>query len=172
MGYYDWMLTWNMVLAISTAVMALAIIITAVFAIVQLLNVKKARCSDLLMRLNQVWDSDEYIRSRRTVNRHASGLNLEEQSQSLKESLIAYNDYNAEEYFIMIRVANFFENLGFLIGKKYINRKETLELFGSAANRYWKLFSQFTYYRRNDCTPKQEDAWEYFQTLSTNPKMK
>jgi len=100
------------------------------------------------------------------INQHASGSTLEEASQNLKESLVSLSEANAEEYFIMIRIANFFENSGFLIYKYYLN-KEILELFGSAAQRYWKLFFEFACYRRYDSTPKQPDAWIYFESLST-----
>jgi len=163
----DWTLTWNTVLAISTAIMALAIVITAIFAIVQLWNIKKSRCSDLLMRLDEIWDSNDYIRSRAMINQHAGGSTLEEGSHNLRESLVSLDEANAEEYFIMIRIANFFENLGFLVYKDYLNRKDALELFGSSAQRYWKLFFEFTSYRRYDGTPKQRDAWIYFESLSS-----
>ena len=167
MTYIDWTLTWNTVLAISTAIMALAIIATAVFASVQLWNIKKARCSDLLMRLDQIWDSNDYICSRSMINQHASGSTFEEASQNLKESLVPLDEANAEEYFIMVRIANFFENLGFLVCKGYLNHKDAFELFGSSVQRYWKLFSEFAYYRRCDGTPKQQDAWIHFESLGT-----
>jgi len=162
----DWTLTWNAVLAISTVIMALAIIVTAGFAIVQLWNIKKSRCSDLLMRLDQIWDSNDYIRSRSMINQHASGSTLEEASQNLKESLVSLSEANAEEYFIMVRIANFFENLGFLVYKDYLNRKDALELFGSAVRRYWKLFFGFVSDRRSESPPTQLDAWIYFEKLS------
>lgn len=167
MASIDWTLTWNIVLPISTALMALAVTGTAVFAIVQLWSIKKARCSDLLMRLDQIWDSNDYIHSRTIINQHASGSTLEEGSHNLRESLVSLDEANAEEYFIMIRIANFFENLGFIVYKDYLNRKDALELFGSAAQRYWKLFFEFTCYRRYDGTPKQPDAWIHFESLST-----
>ena len=167
MNYYEWTLTWNTVLAISTAVMAVAIVATAIFAIVQLWNVKKARCSDLLMRLDQMWDSNDYIRSRSMINQHASDSTLEKASQNLKELLVSLDETNAKEYFIMVRIANFFENLGFLVCKGYLNHKDAFELFGSSAQRYWKLFSEFAHYRRYDGTPKQQDAWIHFESLGT-----
>ena len=171
MTYIGWTFIWNTVLAISTAIMASAIVATAIFAIVQLWNIKKSRCSDLLMRLDQIWDSNDYICSRSMINQHASGSTLEECSQSLKELLVSLNESNAEEYFIMGRVANFFENLGFLVYKDYLNHKEALEIFGSTAQRYWKLFSEFAYYQRHNGMPEQPDAWIHFESLSTiSPK--
>ena len=167
MANIDWTLTWNTVLAIATALMALAIVITAIFAIVQLWNIKKARYSDLLMRLDQIWDSKDYIRSRSMVNQHASGSTLGEASKNLKESLVALREAKEEDYFIMVRIANFFENLGFIIFNGYLNRKDALELFGSATRRYWRLFFDFVCYCRNESIPKQLDAWVYFENLST-----
>ena len=163
----DWTLTWNTVLAISTALMAIAIVVTAIFAIVQLWNVKKTRCSDLLMRLDQIWDSNDFIHSRSMINQHAGELTLEEASKSLKELLVSLDKTNAEDYFIMVRIANFFENLGFLVCIGYLNHKDAYELFGASAERYWKLFSEFTNYRRYGGEPKQRDAWIYFESLGT-----
>ena len=162
----DWALTWNAVLAISTAVMASAIIATAIFAVWHLLHIKKARYSDLLMRLHQIWDSKEYIRSRRMVNQYSSGSTPEEASQNLKESMKSFDEVDAEEFFIMIRLANFFENLGYLTCKGYLGRKHALELFGSAAKRYWSLFFGFVSYQRHERVQAQPDAWIYFEDLA------
>lgn len=166
MANIDWTLTWNTVLAISTALMVLAIAITAGYAIVQLRHIKKTRCSDLLMRLDEIWDSKDYIHSRWMINKYGYGTTLEEASQNLKEAMMSFDEVNAEEYFIIVRVANFFENLGLLTHNDYLTRKEALGLFGSAARRYWRLFSDFAYYRRQYSTPKQSDAWVYFESLS------
>lgn len=167
MNYYEWTLTWNTVLAISTVVMAVAIVVTAIFAIVQLWNFKKARYSTLLMQLDLTWDSIEYIHSRMMINQYGYGSTPEEESQNLKEAIISFSEANSEEYFLMIRIANFFENLGFLVCNDYLNRKDALALFESAARRYWSLFGGFARYRRDESTPKQPDAWVYFEDLST-----
>ncbi len=137
----DWSLTWTMVLAISTAIMALAIIIAGLFANGQLESIKKARYSDLLMRFDQIWDSVDYTRSRQAINSKAKGS-----SDRLCKSLIPLEKKDCEEYYDMIRVPNFFESLGLLTCRDYLKRRDALELFGDSARRYWGLFSKYTEY--------------------------
>jgi len=167
MANINWTLTWNTVAAISTALMAVTIIFTVIFAVKQLLSMKGTRCSDLLMELDQTWNSKEYIRSRKMIHDYSHSSNSEEAPQSLKEALKTFEETNAEEFFIMIRIANFFENLGFLGRKKYLDRKDALELFGDTAQNYWNLFSAFVSYQREEREEKQPRAWVYFEDLAS-----
>lgn len=169
----DWTLTWNTVLAISTGVMAAAIIATVVYAYVQLKHFKKTRCSDLLMRLHQTWDSKDYIQSRRMIYQYSEGLTSEENSQKLKEALAFFDNDNAEEYYLMVRIANFFENLGFLADNNHISQTEALDLFGDTAANYWNRFEAWCIYYRENSDEPQPKAWVYFQKLALGfPKEK
>ena len=173
MAAVDWNLTWNMVLAISTGVMAIAIVVMATFAVIQLHHIENARCSNLLMQLHQTWDSDEYIQSRKMINQYSSAPTLEEGSQKLKKVMISFEDKDAQEYFTMLRIANFFENLGFLGWKKYLKRKDALDLFGDTAENYWNLFSALVKYDKYERSDPQPNAWVYFEKLALGfPKEK
>ena len=163
---------WSIMLSISTAIMACAITITAIYAGIQLLNIKRARCSDLLMRLLQTWGSNDYNYSRRIINQHGKGSTLEEGSQNLRKSLISFDEEDAEEYFIMVRVANFFENLGYLTCKGLLHRDQALELFGGSSKRYWGLFHGFADFLRNESENKLPDTWVYFEYLALGCKKK
>ncbi len=165
MDNINWALTWNTVLAISSGLMTLAIIITAIYAGIQLFNIKKTRCSDLLMRLHQTWDSKEYILSRKTINQYGNGSTLEEASKNLRESLIAFDKINADEFYLIVRIANFFENLGYLTFNGFLHRDDAIQLFGGPAQRYWYIFSDFVDFQRNESDKKQADAWIYYQYL-------
>lgn len=163
----DWALTWNTVLAISTAVMALAITATVIYAWLTVRHNKKARYSNLLMMLHKMWDSKEYIKSRMLVNQYCSGSTQEESCQNLKEAVVTFDENDAEEFYIIVRIANFFENLGFLGRKKYIVKEDALELFGTTAKNYWKLFSDLVKYLRHERVDKQSDAWIYFEDFAS-----
>ena len=166
MANIDWTLTWNMILAIFTAVMALAIGIMATFAIIQWKHFKKARYSALLMQLDQMWNSTEYIKARNKVNEYAKGSTQEEKSKTLKDTMVSLDEANAEEYLTAVRIANFFENLGFLTCKDYLTREDALELFGGAARNYWNLFSALAQYDRSERDVKRTDVWIYFEKLA------
>ena len=162
----DWMLTWTTVLAIFTALMSLAIIIAGFFAGKQLQHIKRANNSSLIMQLHQTWDSQEYIHSRTMINQHNKGSTPEEASRNLTESLKSFNETDADEFFIMARIANFFENLGYLTCEGHLESKHALELFGSPAKRYWRLFSGLINFLREESDEAQPDAWVYFQYLA------
>jgi len=163
----DGMLTWTTVLAISTSVMALAIGITAAFAIGQWLHFKKSRYSALLMQIIEMWNSTDYIRARNMISQHACGKTAEETADKFKESMISLDNNNAEEYLVMVKVANFFENLGFLTCKKdYLTREDAIELFGGAARHYWNMFSALAKYDRSEREVKRPDVWIYFEKLA------
>jgi hypothetical protein len=166
MSIIDWNLTWNMILAIATVVMALAIIATAIFAIIQLSHIKKSRYSGLLMQLHQTWESKEYTRPRRLINQHCGNSTMEEASQKLKESLKSWDETDAEEFYSVVRLANFFENLGYLVCNGHLGREDALELFGSTAKRYWELLFVSINYHRTERENPQPDAWIYFEYLA------
>ena len=80
--------------------------------------------------------------------------------------MISLDESNSDDYFTMVTVANFFENLGFLTCKGYLARKDALELFGGAALNYWNIFSKLAYYDRYERETKRTDAWLYFEKLA------
>lgn len=154
-------------MAIATSIMALAILATAIYAVIQLIDIRGTRCSNLLMQLHQTWDSAEYIKSRTMINKHCCAPDLDACSQKLKEAMKNYEDDDAEEYYTMLRVANFFENLGFLGHKKYLKRKDAIDLFGDTATNYWNLFSAMAKYDRYEREDPQPEAWVYFEELAS-----
>jgi hypothetical protein len=161
----DWALVWSATLSISTALMASAIITTAIFAVVQLRHIKRARYSSLLMQLLQTWDSNEYIMSRRIFNQY-SNAPMEQASQKFKEAIKSFDEVDADEFYLIVRIPNFFENLGYLTCYGHLDRKHALELFGETAKRYWELLLEFVKYQRNERIPPQPNAWVYFEYLA------
>jgi hypothetical protein len=162
----DWMLTWSTtVLAISTAIMAGAIAITAGYAIVQLIHAKKARYSSLLMQLHQIWQSNEYIEARTMMNRYCTGISLEDAAKAITKSLKRLDETNVKKYFVIIRPAEYFENLGFLACNGHLEGKQAIELFGDAAARYWKLYKGFAEYKQKH-DPLSKRMWVNFEYLA------
>ena len=79
---------------------------------------------------------------------------------------MAFDEADDEEFYIIVRIADFFENLGFLGRKKYIIREDALELFGDTARNYWNLFSALVKYLRTERVNPQPGAWVYFEDLA------
>jgi len=107
------------------------------------------------------------------INQYGCGSTLEEASKNLKKSLIAFEKDNTEEYYIIVRVPNFFENLGLLVCTGYLNRNDAVELFGGATKNYWRLFSAVINYDRSERDEPRPDVWVYFEKLAQgSPKNK
>ncbi len=169
MANIDWMLTWSTVLAIATALMALAIIVTAIYAAIQLRHIKKTRSSTILMELHQIWDSDEYIKSRMLVNQYYSGINDKAASKNLIKNFESFEVRNSEEFFLLVRMANFFENLGYSVCEGHLTREQAIALFGGAAKGYWRLLEDYIRLYRIKAQP---NVWVYFEYLANGCKGK
>jgi len=157
---------WEAMLAISTFVMALAIIASAFYAANQLHHLKKTRYSTLLMDLTRLWECEENIQSRQLINRCCEQLPLIEANAKLYKCAREWDGENSDEFYKLIRLANFFENAGFLVCGKDLDRKDILDLLGSAASKYWSLLEAVIKYQRTERVQPQPDAWEYFECLA------
>jgi len=63
---------------------------------------RRARESETLMRITQRWDSEELIKARQFVAEH---------KDNLQEAIEEYEKQNREEYFLLTKVANYFEDM-------------------------------------------------------------
>jgi len=156
---------WNAVLAISTSAMAIAIVFSAFYAAIQLQDIKKTRHSALLMQLHQIWDSDSLINARQILNEYCEDISFKEAGVQIAKDVRLLDRENQDKFYIIVRLANFFENLGYLTCKGHLDKKHSLEIFGSAANKYWLLMKDIAYYKRTKPDKAQPDIWKYFEYL-------
>ncbi len=156
---------WNALLAISTTVMALAIATTAVFALIQLSDIKKTRYSALLMQLIQIWNSNEIIQSRKTLKIYSQEATLGEAASKLVKDFQMQDKNNTDLYYELVRLADFFESLGYLTCNGQLDEKHSLEVFGSAARKHWLVMKEVANYQRTKPDNPQGDMWKYFEYL-------
>lgn len=130
-------------------------IIGLVFVYWQCYLMRKSRESELLMQLTMLWNSDEYIRARKVVGEHLDNL-----AQKTEE----YEQKNEEDYFLIVKVGNFFEHLGVLVDRNYLPRKVLIELLGSSIKYYYEIFVDYiTQYRK---TKGPTNLYIYFERLA------
>ena len=165
MSTSDWMLVWSAILALSTVIMAIAIGFTAIYAAVQLRHLKRARRSSILMELAQAWDSDKNVEARKILSVYSEGIPFDKAAKDLASDVKILDKENADKFYTIVRVANFFENLGLLTCEGHLDRKDAMELFGSAAKRYWLLMKDVANYQRKEADKPQPDIWKYFEYL-------
>ncbi len=117
--------------------------------------IKKSREAEVLMHVTQIWDSGEYINARRIVDENKHNL-----AQKMKE----YEEKNDEKYFIIAKVANFFENVGLLVDKKYLPGNVVMQLIEPSAKHYYGLYKEDIEQSRQE--KKLPDIYKYFERLA------
>lgn len=68
------------------------------------------------------------------------------------------------KYFLITKVGNYFEDVGFLVDKGYLRRELVKDLLGDSAKYYYKLFENYIMGKRQ----ADPDLYERFERLAKN----
>ena len=148
------MTSYEMWMALATSLIALSAFYALVFQLRGMSEERRARESETLMRITQRWDSEELIKARLFVAEH---------KDELKEAIEEYQEQNREEYFLITKVANYFEDIGSLADRGYLRRKLIKDLLGDAAKYYYRLYQTYiTQNRQKGAT----NLYEHFERLA------
>lgn len=142
---------WTAVAAIGTLVGGMGVILGVPFAAYGIYLVSKAQGqrakaaeSQHLMDVLRKWDEETLEKARRKVREYQSGEDL---LRILSE--LAEQGY-PEDYFTLLRVANFFEDLGVLVFDMGVIRLDSIRnSLGSSIADYWGLYEPHTLSLRN-----------------------
>lgn len=108
-------------------------VVIAIAGIIQLWGMRKARRSELIATLGQMWDSKLLMETRQLANELGD-------ANKLKETINQGNKANSEEFFVLMRIPNFFDSVGAMVEHGDLPKKLAKELFGKPAGRYWDLY--------------------------------
>lgn len=134
----------------------IALIVGLTLTYRQLVSMKKDRHSELVMNLNSIFDSELIYESRKAIKE------IKNRNECLCNKLKEYERSDPEKYFILIRVGDFFEHMGWLVDKGYIEDSTLItELFGGAIINYYKLYGEFVSKEREE----QPHLYKYFEKL-------
>lgn len=122
------------------------------------------RHTDFLMRLSETWDSEPFRQARKIINEHA---------ENLLDVMNKFASENQDEFYLMLRVPNFFETLGMLVRRGELSRETVLDLFESPLHRYYRLFLPFIKEGREAQAKRDEAPTLYcdFESLIESSKM-
>jgi hypothetical protein len=117
--------------SIATPFILVAATIVAVF---ELRAIRKERMGEIVLRLIDKWDTEELTEAKN-------------QARSIGTKAITkiFGSEKAEQdpaFFILARVANYFDGLGVLIDDGYLDRKTAYDLLGEAESDYFTLFEE------------------------------
>jgi len=107
--------------------------ILAIAVIIQLWGMRKARLSELIATLGQMWDSKLLMEARQRANELGD-------TGKLKDTIDQGNKANSEEFFVLMRIPNFFDSIGAMVEHGDLPKKLAKELFEKPAARYWDLY--------------------------------
>jgi len=121
----DWVLTWSMVQAVFTALMAIAIAVTAFFAVKQLREAARARHAEVLSRIHEILGDPEVVAARQIVKSLPQNFEIE-----------SLNDQQRSAVELVTRS---FDRVGFYLWCKLISEDLVLPEYPGALWHWQKL---------------------------------
>jgi len=138
---------WNMISAISTAFMALVILITAIFAVLQLREISRSRKVTAFMNLSQFLQREE-IREARRILIGTSGKNFE--------------DWSKEEIEAAEKACSTYDVAGIMVSKKLIEKDLVVNEWRDSIIKCWEAAKpMIEEYRKK----RGKDFWDDFEKL-------
>ena len=137
---------WNMITAISTASMTLIILATAIFAVMQLREIKRSRKVTAFVSLSQFLQ-EEATRKARDILIKASGKK--------------FNDWSKEEIEAAEKACSTYDVAGIMLSKKLIEKDLLMEWRDSIIKSWEAAEPMVIEYRKS----RGKDYWDDFEKL-------
>ena len=140
-----------------TGIIATVIIIAGFsFTYKQLDYMKKDRHSGLAMNLWSIWNSNALIESRKCLSR------IEIEKESLCEKIKEYDNSDPEKYLTIVMVGNYYEHMGLLVSKGYLDPNLIIDIFGYSITHYYEYYREYIIDSRKEKMPL---LYTYFEEL-------
>lgn len=108
------------------------------------------------MNLWSIWNSNALIESRKCL------LRIEIGKEFLCEKIKEYDNSDPEKYLTIVMVGNYYEHMGLLVSKGYLDPNLIIDLFGYTITNYYEQYREYIIDSRND---KMPDLFTYFEEL-------
>ena len=166
-GYINWGWLETHQAFVAGSIGACLLLYAAAVAMFQLRAARRTSYADLLVRLNEEWNSDAFIASRHLMLKLAPvEMEQEEQCRKVTERMRAVEKENHKDYFLLTRPLDFFEELAFLIRKNYIPIEHARRTFGGSMITYYKLFEDYVKEMRK--SPGDKNAYKELEEVVRN----
>lgn len=146
---------------------SLVLVVALFFARRQLKDMAKDRHAQILLNLSNVWCSDTMQNARKCLAekfQEAEKLQPEDPDTKLAEMILEYTDKKPALEIELVKVADFFEDIGLLVNRKMIHPPELiLEAFAGSVIFYWDKYKKFVDAMRKHY--QRDDIWEWFEYL-------
>lgn len=150
------------VTAIATAVLALAAVIALLQLVIARAQMREARSAKNLQTrsdLTRKWDAYSFRELRARFHTLAAGG-----SEALRDKILELRDHRDPEYFELLKVPDFFEDIGIAVKNQEIEFGVVRQSLGATVPHYWSLWFPFVIQIRGQLgDPK---LYEHFQYLA------
>lgn len=146
---------------------SLVLLAALIFAYRQLRGMAKDRHAQILLALSAQWNSDTMQKARKASVKkfqEAQKLEFECPEAKLAEMMKESMEKEPEVVIEVMKVADFFEDLGLLVNKKMLHPPElALEVFAGSIIIYWERYEKYIDAMRQ--IHQRPDIYEWFEYL-------
>lgn len=144
---------------------ALVMFLGVLIAWGELGSMGRTRCAELLLRINEIWNSDPYVESRYLIDQEVTQAGSEEGGKARLSRKLKESDSKGEkDYFILTRAPNLLETLAFLVEEKYLPVRQARDLFGQPMKSYYEKVS--TYIEEMQKIRGKEETYKLMKTVA------
>jgi len=146
---------------------ALVLLAALGFAYKQLKDMAKDRHAQILLALSNSWRSDVMQRARASLLKkfqEAKNMDAKDPGTKLAEMIIDYSEKEPELAVELVKIADFFEDIGLMVNKKMLHPPDlALEIFAGSIILYWEKYKIFVDNMRKEA--QRTDVYEWFEYL-------
>ena len=150
--------TWtDIVIAIAAAFTFGVLLFAAFYARHQLQSMERTRETQLLEDLSRRWDEELLRESRQVAEKYEDGTKLKEAVKELSEK-------NDKQYYVLLRLPDFFEELGLLVNYECLSPQLAKDMFGTAIQYHYTRYKPTIEFLREKY--KDETIYKFFKDLA------
>lgn len=129
------------------------LVLALVVAWSQVKEARRARHAHLLLDLSRRWDDQQLVDSRQISVDY-------ETPEDLREAVKGFRERRHDNYFVLLRIPNFFEHLGLLYHQETVSLEILDNWLGSTIIREWDRWELTVTYLREVSAKTNYHMWE------------
>ena len=147
----------DIVIAIAAGLTVVILLSAALYARHEIKCIERTREAQLLTDLSRRWDEEQLQEARKAANEYDDGNKLRNALQDFQ----ANNDPN---FYKLMMIPDFFEELGLLVNSTCLNLQLANDLFGTAINHHYVRYEPSIKYLRDKY--KDDNLFKFFSQLA------
>lgn len=149
---------WPDIVTAIAAVLTIGVLLAAaVCAWLELHHIERAREAHILADLSRRWDEELLREPRQAVEKYKDGTKLEQAVKEFKEN-------NDEQFYMLLRLPDFFEELGLLVEYDCLNLQLAKDMFGTAIKYHYTGYKPTIEFLRSEY--KDKTIYKFFEDLA------